>query len=130
MPLTEERKTLRHNLMASNVEVLKYNLARKNNNIANFEISRVYYKHEGNKYEDLHLAIVMANEYSNTLWQGKSEKVDFFLLKGIVNQVFEKLGFVSQVSGDVITVTVPRAAFLGIDFLICCTISSRVIPIS
>ena len=92
MPLTEERKTLRHNLMASNVEVLKYNLARKNNNIANFEISRVYYKHEGNKYEDLHLAIVMANEYSNTLWQGKSEKVDFFLLKGIVNQVFEKLG--------------------------------------
>ena len=92
MPLTEDRKTLRFNLMASNIEVLKYNLARKNKNIANFEISRVYYKHEGKKCEDLHLAIVMANEYSNTLWQGKSEVVDFFLLKGIVNQVFEKLG--------------------------------------
>lgn len=92
MPLTEERKKLRFNLMASNIEVLKYNLARKNKNISNFEISRVYYMHEGLKHEDLHLAIVMSNEYSSNLWQGKKENVDFFLLKGIVSSVFENLG--------------------------------------
>ena len=92
MPLTEERSILRYSLMPSMLEVIKYNLSRKIKNLADFEISKVYYNVDGKAKENIHLAVAMTNEYSNINWQGKKENVDFFLLKGIMNQVFDKLG--------------------------------------
>ncbi len=92
MPLTEERKELRYSLIPSMIDVFKYNYSRKIKDLANFEIGKVYYNNNGEKQEDLHLALALSNEYSNTLWQGKKEIVDFYLVKGILEQVFEKLG--------------------------------------
>ncbi len=92
MPLTEDRKQLRFSLVPSIIEVIEYNLSRKNNNLAQFEIGNVYYVQDGVKHEDMHLSLAMTNEYSNVLWQGKKEIVDFYLVKGILNQVAKKLG--------------------------------------
>ena len=91
MPLTEEREQLRYSLIPSLIEVVKYNLSRKVKNISDFEISKVYYMKNGERKEETHLGLCLTNEYSNTLWQGKLEKVDFYLVKGILNQLFKKL---------------------------------------
>ncbi|MBQ7277420.1 MAG: phenylalanine--tRNA ligase subunit beta [Bacilli bacterium] len=91
MPINEERKTLRQGLIPSLLDVMKYNFSRKIDNVSVFEFGNVYYNIEGNHYEDLYLGITMANTFSRTRWKGFNEKVDFFLLKGILEQVFASL---------------------------------------
>ena len=91
MPLTQEREQLRFSLIPGMIEVIKYNLSRKVKNISDFEIGKVYFKKNESREEEYHLGLVFTNEYSNTLWQGKQEKCDFYLVKGILNQVFTKL---------------------------------------
>jgi len=88
MPITEDRRTLRQGLVPSLLEVMKYNFSRKIDNVSIFEFGKSYYNLAGNHYEDPYLAIAMANSFSNTLWKGLNEKVDFFLLKGVLDQVF------------------------------------------
>ena len=88
MPLTEEKMTLRQGLVPSLLNVMKYNFSRKVENVSIYEFGKAYYNLEGNHYEDTYLAIAMANSFSNTLWKGQNEKVDFFLLKGLLDQVF------------------------------------------
>ena len=96
MPLTEERKMLRKSLIPSLLNVVKYNFSRKIKNISIFEIGKVYYKTGDisdikNKHENHVLAGVMANEYSSTLWKGEKETVDFYLVKGVIEELARKL---------------------------------------
>jgi len=92
MPLTEDRKILRKSLVPSLLNVMKYNFSRKNKDINIFEISKIYYKTEGdisatNKFEKTVLAGALANEFSSTLWKGQKEIVDFYLVKGLLEQL-------------------------------------------
>ena len=92
MPLTEERKTLRQGLIPSLLGVMKYNFSRKIKDVNIFEIGKVYYKKAGevsasNKYEKTVLAGALANEFSSTLWKGQKETVDFYLVKGLLEQL-------------------------------------------
>ena len=90
MPITEERCILRTTLIPSLLDAVRYNLSRKIKNVADFEISKVYYKENGKIEEEMRLGIAMTNEYTSSLWQGKKENVDFFLVKGILEEVFNK----------------------------------------
>lgn len=92
MPLTEDRKILRKGLVPSLLNVMKYNFSRKNKDVNIFEISKVYYKTAGeinasNKYEKTVLAGALANEFSSTLWKGQKEIVDFYLVKGLLEEL-------------------------------------------
>ena len=92
MPLTEDRKILRKSLVPSLLNVMKYNFSRKMKDVNIFEISKVYYKTEGeinasNKYEKTVLAGALANEFTSTLWKGQKEIVDFYLVKGLLEQL-------------------------------------------
>ncbi len=88
MPLSSERSTLRKSLVPSLVEVAQYSLNRKIKNLAFFEIGRTYYKDQAYKeYENL--SILITNEFSKSL--GHKEEADFFLLKGILENLFESL---------------------------------------
>ena len=91
MPITQDRKTLRQGLIPSLLEVMKYNFSRKIEDVSIFEFGNVYYNLNSNHYEDLYLGIAMANSYSATRWKGNNEKVDFFLLKGILEQIFKSI---------------------------------------
>ena len=96
MPLTEDRKILRKGLVPSLLNVTKYNFSRKNKDVNIFEISKVYYKTAGeinasNKYEKTVLAGALANEFSSTLWKGQKEIVDFYLVKGLLEELAVQL---------------------------------------
>ena len=92
LPISNERKVLRRNLVPSILENVSYSFNRKMNDVAFFEVGKVYYK-ECDKYvEKEHLSIALANVFSSTLWNGKIEKVDFYLIKGLIDQVFGELG--------------------------------------
>ena len=96
MPLSEDRKILRKGLVPSLLNVMKYNFSRKNKDVNIFEISKVYYKTAGeinasNKFEKTVLAGALANEFSSTLWKGQKEIVDFYLVKGLLEELAKQL---------------------------------------
>lgn len=96
MPMTSDREVLRQTLLNSVVEDLRYNKARQCEDISVFEIGKGYTKNS----EYLLLAGAMMGTISSSLWQGKKLTVDFYTAKGILDQVFEMLGYdVNYISG-------------------------------
>lgn len=91
MPMNNDRRYLRKSLMMSAIENVKYCYSRKIRDLATFEIGKAYYKKDGYQEEEF-LSVTLANQYSATLWQGKTEKADFYILKGILEVMFAKLG--------------------------------------
>lgn len=92
MPLTEERREYRKGLIPSLLDVLKYNAARKNKNIKIFEIAKVYstfgdISQSSCRNEKTILAGLMTNEYTNTYWKGEKEEVDFYVVKGVLEEL-------------------------------------------
>lgn len=92
MPLSEDHRVLRYGLIPSLLNVVKYNFLRKNEDISIFEVGRGYYDLNG-KVEVTYLAGALANQFSATLWKQDVEIVDFYLVKGILDNLFLTLGY-------------------------------------
>ena len=89
-PMSEDRNTLRYSLLPSLKEVYEYNNARNNSDISIFEIGKSFYK-ENNEYKEKEkLAILLSGNYYLDI---KKTKVDFYILKGIVEEILDFLGF-------------------------------------
>lgn len=88
MPLTEDRAVMRESLLNGVVDAIAYNKARKIENLALYEIGKVY--SEGR--EEKHLAIALNGLFSSQLWNGEKQASSFYLLKGILDTLFERLG--------------------------------------
>ena len=87
LPLSEERKTIRLSLLPGLIENVKYNFARKNKNLSFFELGNIYYYRNNEVQEELLLAGAFVNQYRHS-WDGNVENFDFYVVKGILEQVF------------------------------------------
>lgn len=92
MPLSEDRSELRFGLIPSLLSVVKYNFSRKLEDIALFEVGKVYY-HTDSNHEETYLGGALANRFNSTLWKQEVEVVDFYLVKGILENLFATLGY-------------------------------------
>ncbi len=89
-PMSEERTTLRYSLISSLKEIYEYNKNRSFNDISIFEIGKSFYK-ENNEYkEQTKLALLMSGVYLESL---NKLKVDFYIIKGIVEELLDYLGY-------------------------------------
>jgi len=95
--LSEELEVLRQSLIFSGLEVLSYNINRKQKDVKIFEFGKVYQTKgtEGSvtdKYgEKTYLSIFVAGNAHTETWQEASKKADFHLLAGVVDKVLRKL---------------------------------------
>ena len=94
-PMSIERSALRQNVVAGMLDTIAYNVARKNKDVAIYEIGKVF-EQKGNPKEDLPteldtLALAMTGLVSDKDFQTKAVAVDFFHLKGILEALFDKL---------------------------------------
>ena len=89
-PMSEDRNTLRYSLLYSLKEIYLYNKARNNTNISIFEVGKGFYKEDGIYKEDLKLAGLMTGDYYLDI---NNSKVDFYTVKGVVEELLEYLGF-------------------------------------
>lgn len=80
LPMTEDRSTLRMNLLSGLLDDVHYNIARKNQDVALYEVGRVFYHEEGRvlPIEEEHLAGVLTGLQVNNDWHGNGKPVDFF----------------------------------------------------
>jgi phenylalanyl-tRNA synthetase beta chain len=91
-PMSEDRKIMRYSILPSLLQVIDYNLNRNIKNINIFEISNCYYKENNEYQEEIKVAGVMTGEYLVNSFQGKLIEVDFYLLKGIIEDLLNYLG--------------------------------------
>lgn len=101
-PMTEDRAVLRLNLIAGLLDDLAYNLARKNSNVALYEIGRVF-KQAGDSKKELptevnHVSIAVTGNVHNKDWQSQAQKVDFYHVKGILENLFDQLGLTKRIT--------------------------------
>lgn len=100
LPMSEERSQLRLSLVPQLLEAVSYNNARKNDNVALYEVGSIFAPTvEGElPKERQHLAGVMTGLTLNHPWQGEKKVVDFFVVKGILEGLFDVLGVASNVT--------------------------------
>lgn len=93
MPMSEERSLLRQSLLPHLLESVTYNTARRMDSVALYETGSVFLKgHDELLNEQEHLAVAITGLWLDHSWQGEKKPVDFFVLKGIVEGLSDKLG--------------------------------------
>ena len=95
-PMSEDRNTLRQSILSSLMNIYEYNKARENTNVSLFEIAKTFYKKEENFYEEKHLAVLMSGEYYQGI--GTAKNVDFYIIKGIAEEILDYLGYKNRYS--------------------------------
>lgn len=91
-PMTPEHVFLRPTLLPSLLRTVAYNL-RFQEGVKIFELARIYLPRENDlPIERSTLAIAMAGETEEISWFGKGRKLDFFDLKGVVEELVERMG--------------------------------------
>jgi len=94
-PMSEDRNTLRYSLIPSLLNVYNYNKARSRRDISIYEVGKGFYKKDGEYHEENKLAVLMTGEYASGL---NSIKVDFYVIKGILEELLEHLGYKNRYS--------------------------------
>ena len=95
-PMTVDRSVLRQNMVAGILDTVAYNVARKNKDLALYEIGKVF-EQTGNPQEELPIeinsfAFALTGLVSEKDFQTPTVPVDFFYAKGILEALFDRLG--------------------------------------
>ncbi len=94
-PMSNDKSVIRNTILPSLINVFNYNKARKVNDINIYEISKTY---DSNLVEDTKIALLLSGNYIVNNWQHSGLKVDFFLVKGIVENLLDYLGYKNRYS--------------------------------
>jgi len=89
-PMSVDKSFVRTTILPSLLNVYDYNKARKVEDVMLYEISKTYNKA---LEEDSKIAILMKGNYTNNAWNTSKITVDFYLIKGIVENILDYLGF-------------------------------------
>ena len=95
-PLTEDRNTLRCSIITSLYKIYEYNVAHYNKDVSIFEIGKSFYKKADTYNEENKIACLMTGEYYYGI--NNSKKVDFYIIKGIAEELLDFLGYAGRYS--------------------------------
>lgn len=99
---SEDHTMLRQTLIANMLQTVKSNFDNGQKNVWLYEIGRTYLKEseatkeESGVKENLTLSGVITGNLSSNLWV-KKNKTDFYTIKGIIESLFEELGFSNRI---------------------------------
>jgi phenylalanyl-tRNA synthetase beta chain len=88
--LSEELGVMRQDLFFTGLEVLSYNINRKQQNLKFFEFGKTYKKIKGNYQEKMRLALYLTGKNESENWIQKNESVKFHDLYAAVLKIFNK----------------------------------------
>ena len=91
-PLSSDLSVLRTSMLHSGLQTVSYNHNRQKTDLKLFEFGKTYHKVNGEHIEKQHLAIFISGDRNQNSWSVASKKSEFFYLKGIVDNVLERLG--------------------------------------
>lgn len=91
-PLSNDLAVMRQSMLPGLLENTAYNLNRKNTDIKIFEFGKVYEKTAAGYSEKYRLSILISGNKTTENWADQAQKTSFYTLKGILNQIFNRLG--------------------------------------
>ena len=91
-PLSNDLAVMRQSLLFSGLEAISYNINRKQQNLKFFEFGKTYHNYDSGYTENKHLSILVTGNRSVESWSNTNKTSDFFYLKGIIEQLFARLG--------------------------------------
>ncbi|AXX64306.1 phenylalanine--tRNA ligase subunit beta [Bombilactobacillus bombi] len=100
-PMTHDHEYLRLNLISGLLDDILYNVARKQINLALFEQGRVFPKNDEQAvrpHEVEFIAGAVTGNIEDQNWQNSARSVDFFAVKGDVDQLLQGLNKKAQIS--------------------------------
>jgi phenylalanyl-tRNA synthetase beta chain len=90
--LSEDLGVLRNSMLFSGLEVLSYNINRKQKDLKLFEFGKTYHKKEAGKYQEKnHLGLYLSGDVNTETWLNPSVKIDFYYVKSILSDILLKL---------------------------------------
>ncbi|HUR10601.1 MAG TPA: phenylalanine--tRNA ligase subunit beta [Flavitalea sp.] len=103
--LSAVHNILRPSMLETGLEVIAYNLNRKSLQLQLFEFGKTYQQNDIGKYDESnHLSLFLSGESTENSWKQKGSRLDFFYLKGVLENLFRLTGlkkpvFQKDVSG-------------------------------
>ncbi len=102
--LSANLDVMRPSLLQTGLEVIAYNINRKNTDLKLYEFGKTYHTTGvGNYEEKIHLAIYTSGTVTEGGWQQKDSKADFYYVKGLCEKIFANAGL-KNVQTDIIQV--------------------------
>ncbi len=89
-PMSEDKNTLRYSLLYSLKDIYDYNKNRGMEDLSIFEVGKGFYQENGIYKEEEKLAVLMTGDFYLGV---KKEKVDFYIIKGILESFLDYLGY-------------------------------------
>ncbi len=93
-PLSSDMNCLRPSLLPGLLDSLRHNFARKNQDVALFEIGRVFARSGGQMKEERRVAVALTGARAGTFWSGaeRGASFDLYDLKGLLEEFLEQFG--------------------------------------
>ena len=87
-PSSNDMNVLRTSTLFGALDSIKYNLNRQNNNLLFFEFGNVYFQ-KNKLIEKSSLDLFFTGKKSEDNWNSKSNKIDIFYVKGVLEKLFD-----------------------------------------
>ncbi|MFM8360935.1 MAG: phenylalanine--tRNA ligase subunit beta, partial [Verrucomicrobiota bacterium] len=93
-PLSSDMNVLRPSLLPGLLDILAHNLSRRNEDLALFEVGRVFTAGRERPVEGWRVALALTGARQPVFWSGaeRGARVDLFDLKGILEEFLERTG--------------------------------------
>jgi phenylalanyl-tRNA synthetase beta chain len=91
-PLSNDLSAMRQSLLFSGLEAVSYNINRRNSDLKLFEFGKTYHKIPSGYNEPKHLTLFLTGNRVAESWTTAEKPSDFFLFKGYVNSVLNRIG--------------------------------------
>lgn len=93
-PLSADMDVLRPSLLPGLIHSLRHNVARKNYDVALFEVGRVFLLNQGAAKEERRVALALTGRRNAPFWSGddREMKLDLSDLKGLLEEFLDQFG--------------------------------------
>jgi phenylalanyl-tRNA synthetase beta chain len=92
--LSSELNVMRPSMLHTALEVISFNINRRNNNLKFFEFGKTYTTSGVGEYKEAaHLSLYVTGQLNETNWKVKPIASDIYYLKGVVEAILSALGF-------------------------------------
>ncbi|MBY8961922.1 phenylalanine--tRNA ligase subunit beta [Flavobacterium sp. D11R37] len=91
-PLSSDLSAMRQSLLFSALEAVSFNINRRRADLKLFEFGKTYHKLPSGYDENKHLSLTVTGNRIAETWAQQQKGSDFFMFKGLVTMVLERLG--------------------------------------
>ncbi|GGZ70926.1 phenylalanine--tRNA ligase subunit beta [Algibacter mikhailovii] len=91
-PLSNDLSVMRQSLLFSGLESISFNINRKRADLKFFEFGKTYHNYKDKREEFKHLSLFVTGNQNFENWHTQNKKSDFFLMKGHIVSILERLG--------------------------------------